>query len=256
MDIATVLGLVLGFGLIIGSIAIGGSAMVFVHVPSMCIVLGGTLCTVMTHFSLPQFLGIFTIVKKTLLVKVLSPSEIIQEMVNYAAISRRDGALALEEQLRKVEDKFIGKGLQMLVDGQEEDTVREMMEMEVEYIEERHGLGKKILEFMGASAPAMGMLGTLIGLIQMLQNLSDPDALGSGMAIALITTFYGAFIANLMFIPLAGKLGIYSKAEILSMQMTVEGICAISRGDNPTAVREKMQSFISPNKREDVKANV
>ena len=144
----------------------------------------------------------------------------------------------------------------MLVDGQEEEIVREMMELEIEYIEERHNLGKKVLEFMGASAPAMGMLGTLIGLIQMLQNLSDPDALGSGMAIALITTFYGAFIANLMFIPLAGKLGIYSKAEILSMQMTLEGICAISKGDSPTAVREKMQSFVSTNKREDIKATI
>jgi len=117
-------------------------------------------------------------------------------------------------------------------------------------------MGKKILEFMGASAPAFGMIGTLIGLVQMLQNLSDPAGLGRGMAVALITTFYGAFLANVAFIPLAGKLGIYSKAEILSMEMTVEGICAISKGDNPTVVREKMQSFVSPNKREDIKATI
>jgi len=131
-----------------------------------------------------------------------------------------------------------------------------MMSMEIQYIQERHGLGKKILEFMGASAPAFGMIGTLIGLVQMLQNLSDPAGLGRGMAVALITTFYGAFLANVAFIPLAGKLGIYSKAEILSMEMTVEGICAISKGDNPTVVREKMQSFVSPNKREDIKATI
>jgi chemotaxis protein MotA len=186
----------------------------------------------------------------------MSPSELIQQMVNFAAVSRRDGALALEEQIRKVNNKFIEKGLQMLVDGQEEDVVREMMSLEIQYIQERHSQGKKILEFMGSSAPAFGMIGTLIGLVQMLQNLSDPAGLGKGMAVALITTFYGAFVANMVFIPLAGKLGIYSKAEVLSMEMTMEGVCAVSRGDNPTAVREKMQSFVSPNKREDVKATI
>lgn len=256
MDIATLIGLLFGFGIITGSIVMGGGAMAFVHVPSMCIVVGGMLCSVLIHFSMSQFLSIFTIIKKTLLVKVMSPSEIIQQMVNFAAVSRRDGALALEEQIRKVDSKFIEKGLQMLVDGQEEDVVREMMSLEIMYIQERHSLGKKILEFMGASAPAFGMIGTLIGLVQMLQNLSDPAGLGKGMAVALITTFYGAFLANVAFIPLAGKLGIYSKAEVLSMEMTVEGICSISKGDNPTVVREKMQSFISPNKREDIKATI
>ncbi len=256
MDIATLIGLLFGFGIITGSIVMGGGAMAFVHIPSMCIVIGGMLCSVLIHFSMNQFLSIFSIIKKTLLVKIMSPSEIIQQMVNFAAVSRRDGALALEEQIRKVDNKFIEKGLQMLVDGQEEDVVREMMSLEIMYIQERHGLSKKILEFMGASAPAFGMIGTLIGLVQMLQNLSDPAGLGKGMAVALITTFYGAFLANVAFIPLAGKLGIYSKAEILSMEMTVEGICSISKGDNPTVVREKMQSFISPNKREDIKATI
>ncbi|MCK5175501.1 MAG: MotA/TolQ/ExbB proton channel family protein, partial [Planctomycetes bacterium] len=179
-----------------------------------------------------------------------------QQMVNFAAINRRDGALALEEQIRKIDDTFIVKGLQMLVDGQEEDVVRDMMELEIQYIRERHSVGKKILEFMGASAPAFGMIGTLIGLVQMLQNLSSPEDIGKGMAVALLTTFYGAFLANLVFIPLAGKLGMYSKAEVLAMEMTVEGICTISRGENPTVVREKMQSFISPNRREDIKATV
>jgi chemotaxis protein MotA len=228
----------------------------FIDIPSMIVVVGGMLCAVMIHFSLPQFLSIFAVIKKTFLVKVPSPSEIIQQMVNFAAVSRRDGALALEEQIRKVDNQFIVKGLQMLVDGQEEDVVRDMMSLEVQYIQERHNLGKKILEFMGAAAPAFGMIGTLIGLVQMLQNLSDPSQIGKGMAVALLTTFYGAVMANLMFIPLAGKLGVYSKAEVLAMEMTVEGICAISRGENPTVVREKMQSFISPAKREDVKATI
>ncbi len=256
MDIATLIGLLFGFGIISGTIVMGGGAMAFIHIPSMCIVIGGMLCSVLIHFSMGQFLSIFSVVKKTFMVKIMSPSELIQQMVNFAAVSRRDGALALEEQIRKVNNKFVEKGLQMLVDGQEEDVVREMMDLEIQYIQERHGQGKKILEFMGSSAPAFGMIGTLIGLVQMLQNLSDPAGLGKGMAIALLTTFYGAFIANMVFIPLAGKLGMYSKAEILSMEMTMEGVCAVSRGDNPTVVREKMQSFVSPNKREDVKATI
>jgi chemotaxis protein MotA len=117
-------------------------------------------------------------------------------------------------------------------------------------------MGKKILEFMGAAAPAFGMIGTLIGLVTMLRNLSSPDQIGAGMAVALLTTFYGAFVANLIFIPLAGKLGIYSKAETMYMEMILEGICAIARGDNPTVVREKLQVFVSQGRRQEVKAQV
>ncbi len=256
MDIATIIGLIFGFAVIIVSIAMGGGAMAFVHIPSMCIVVGGMLCATMIHFSLPQFLGIFSVIKKAILVKVPSPNELIQQIVNYAAISRRDGALALEEHIRKTDIPFLAKGLQMLVDGQDEEKMREMLSLEIDALQERHARGKKILEFMGASAPAFGMLGTLIGLVQMLRNLTSPDQIGAGMAVALITTFYGAILANLIFIPLAGKLGLYSQAEITAMQMILEGICTISRGENPTIVREKMQAFLAPNHREEIKANI
>jgi len=256
MDIGTVIGLILGFGMITITLMMGGGVGIFIDIPSVVIVVGGMLCAAMIHFSLPQVLGIFAIIKKTVMIKLQHPHEIIQQMVNFAAISRRDGALALEEQIRKTDNAFMVKGLQMLVDGQDEETVRELMNLEIQYLQERHAVGKKILEFMGASAPAFGMLGTLIGLVQMLRNLSSPDQIGAGMAVALITTFYGAILSNLVFIPLSGKLGIYSKAEIFSMEMTVEGICTISRGENPTVVREKMQAFISPNRRQEVKATI
>ena len=256
MDIATIIGLLVGSGIIIGAIATGGGARAFVHIPSMAIVMGGTLCSVLIHFSLAQFLSIFSIIKKTFQVKLPNPSEIIQQMVNYAAISRRDGALALEEQLRQVDYGFIGKGLQMLVDGQDEESIRERLSLEIQYLQERHSVGKKILDFMGSSAPAFGMIGTLIGLVQMLQDLSSPDQIGVGMATALLTTFYGAFLANVVFIPLAGKLSVYSKAERLAMEMILEGICSISQGESPTMVREKIQAFISPLYREEVKATV
>ncbi|MHC4881797.1 MAG: motility protein A [Planctomycetota bacterium] len=256
MDIATIIGLFVGMVIIAGTILVGGGAMAFIHIPSMCIVLGGTLCSVLIHFSMGQFLTIFKIIKKTFQVKLPSSSEIIQQMVNFATVSRRDGALALEEQMRQVSYGFINKGLQLLVDGQDEDSIREILSLEVQYLQERHSTGKKILDFMGASAPAFGMIGTLIGLVQMLQNLSSPDQIGAGMAVALLTTFYGACMANLVFIPLAGKLSVYSKTERLAMEMTIEGICTISQGESPSMVRERIQSFISPVHREEVKATL
>ena len=256
MDIATIIGVSLGFVVVVGAIVAGGGAQLFFHVPSMAITIGGMLCATMIHFSLPQFLGIFAVIKKTILTKIPPTSELVQKMVNFAAINRRDGALALEQEIQNLEDKFFVKGLQMLVDGQESETIRDLMSLEIQYLQERHGTGKKILEFMGAAAPAFGMIGTLIGLVQMLSNLSSPDDIGGGMAVALLTTFYGAFAANLIFIPLAGKLGIYSKAEATQMEMIVEGVCAISQGENPTSVREKMHAFVSSGRREEVKAQI
>jgi chemotaxis protein MotA len=256
MDIATVIGVILGFIVIGWAILLGGSWRIFWDMPSVAITIGGMLCATLIHFSLPQFLGIFSVVKKTIVTKIPTPSELIQRMVDYAAINRRDGALALEEQINKVNNTFLAKGLQMLVDGQDPDEIKDLMSLEIQYLQDRHSNGKKILEFMGSAAPAFGMIGTLIGLVQMLKNLSSPDQIGAGMAVALITTFYGALAANLVFLPLAGKLGLYSKAETTAMEMIVEGINAIARGDNPTVVREKLQVFVSQRKRERVKANV
>ncbi len=256
MDIATIIGILLGFMVITTAIVAGGGWQIFIHIPSMAITIGGMLCATLIHFSLPQFLGIFSIVKKTIIAKVPSQSELIQKMVNYAAINRRDGALALEQEIPNLDNSFFIKGLQMLVDGRDSEQIRDFMSIEIQYLQDRHLTGKKILEFMGAAAPAFGMIGTLIGLIQMLRSLDSPDAIGGGMAVALLTTFYGALSANLIFIPLAGKLGIYSKAETTAIEMIVEGICAIAQGDNPTIVREKMQAFISQGRREEVKATV
>ncbi|MHC4430313.1 MAG: motility protein A [Planctomycetota bacterium] len=256
MDIATIIGVLLGLVVVLGAIVAGGGWQAFVHFPSMAITMGGMLCATMIHFSLPQFIGIFSVVKKTIVTKIPPPSELIQKMVDFAAINRRDGALALEQEIPKVSDPFFIKGLQMLVDGQDSEAMRDLLSLEIDKLGDRHSTGKKILEFMGAAAPAFGMVGTLIGLVQMLKNLSSPDQIGAGMAVALLTTFYGAFAANLVFIPLAGKLGIYSKAETTAMEMIVEGVCAMADGDNPTTIREKMQAFVSQGRREEIKANV
>jgi len=256
MDIATIIGILLGFFIVISAIVAGGGGKMFIHLPSLAITMGGMLCATLIHFSLQQFLGIFSVIRKTIVTKIPPPSELTQQMVNYAAINRRDGALALEQEINKIDNLFFIKGLQMLVDGQEEEAIKDIMALEVQTLQDRHSIGKQILEFMGAAAPAFGMIGTLIGLVLMLKSLDSPDAIGGGMAVALLTTFYGALAANLIFIPLAGKLGLYSKAEVTAMEMIVEGICAIARGENPTAVREKMQAFVSPAKREEVKASV
>ncbi|MHC4423691.1 MAG: motility protein A [Planctomycetota bacterium] len=256
MDVATIVGIVLGFMVITSAIVVGGGWQMFIHIPSLAITIGGMLCSTLIHFSLPQFLGIFAVVKKTIITKIPPPSELIQKMVNYAAINRRDGALALEQEIPKVTDLFFVRALQMLVDGKDSESIEEFMSLEIRNLQERHTTGKKILEFMGAAAPAFGMIGTLIGLIQMLRSLESPESIGAGMAVALLTTFYGALTANLIFLPLAGKLGLYSKAETTAMEMITEGSCAIARGDNPTAVREKMQAFVSQSRRKEIKANI
>ncbi|MFP4106960.1 MAG: motility protein A [Phycisphaerae bacterium] len=257
MDLATIIGIVCGFALVIIAI-MGGTAGggMFLHVPSMLVVVGGMAASTLIHFPAPTVLRIFSIIRKTIFCQLPGENELIQQMVNYAAINRRDGALALEKQIPEARDPFLVMGLRMVIDGQEENVIEKQLYLEIQYLQERHSTGKKILEFMGASAPAFGMIGTLIGLVQMLADLSDPSKIGEGMATALITTFYGALLANLIFIPLAGKLGIRSKKESLIREMIVEGLLGITRGESPTAVREKMQAFVSVKNREEFKPTV
>ena len=256
MDIATVIGLVAGSGLIIAAIYTGGGAGMFFNIPSVMIVVGGMVASTLIHFSLGTVLKIFSITKKTLFSQLPPEQDVVQRMVDCAAINRRDGALALERQIADIDDAFLVKGVQMLIDGQGEDAIEQQLNTEVQYLEERHATGKKVLEFMGGSAPAYGMIGTLIGLIQMLQNLSSPDSIGMGMATALITTFYGALLANLVFLPLAGKLSLRSKTETLQKEMIIEGLLSIARGESPTAVRERMQAFLDAKQRHELKPNV
>ncbi|MBN1556147.1 MAG: MotA/TolQ/ExbB proton channel family protein [Phycisphaerae bacterium] len=256
MDLGTIIGIAAGSACVIISIITGGDAKVFINVPSMLIVFGGMLSATLMHFSLGQFKSIFTVTKKTIFCKLPQHKEVIQKMVNYSAINRRDGSLALEKQINEAGDKFFIKGLRMVVDGQAEDVIEKQLGREIDNLVERHSIGKKILEFMAASAPAFGMIGTLIGLVQMLGSLEDPSQIGVGMATALITTFYGAILANLLFIPLAGKLGMRSKDETLMREMIVEGILGIAAGEAPTAVKDRMQTFLATNNRFNVRPKI
>lgn len=251
MDIATVGGLMLGAVLILVSILMGGSLAAFIDMPSVLIVGGGTLAATMVKYPLSNVLGVIGLIKKTVFATKYSYTAEIDRFNDFAKIAKREGLLALEQKTQNLKDPFITKSLQLLVDGTSPEALRAIMETDISYIKERHSIGKGVLETMGAFAPAFGMIGTLIGLVLMLQNLEDPSSIGVGMATALITTFYGVLLANLVFIPLAGKLDGYSKAEIMIKEMVMEGVLSLQAGDSPYIVTDKLRAFVAHSMRKD-----
>ncbi|MFW5781947.1 MAG: motility protein A [Candidatus Muiribacteriaceae bacterium] len=244
MDKSTIIGLILGSVLIASGIGIEIGS--FIDVPSILIVFGGSMGGVFISFSLPQMKMLPGIIKKVFIVEEHNPMESISSLVSFAEKARREGLLALEDDVEKVEDAFFKKGIQLVVDGTDPDLVRRILETEIEYLETRHDNGKDMIQKLGDLAPAFGMIGTLIGLIKMLKNLDDPSSLGPGMAVALITTFYGAVGANFIFIPMATKLGNKSGDEIIVKYIMLEGLLSIQAGDNPRIVEEKLKAFLPP----------
>lgn len=244
MDITSLLGLTVGFGLLIGSIMMDGSLAKFWSPQGLMITLGGTLAAIFVNFPLRDIMNIGSVLKVVFRQEERDPYEIIEIIVGFAEISRREGLLALEERAQDVNEDFLQKGIQLVVDGTDPELVRSILEFELSYLEERHEKGQEIFEQMGAFAPAFGMIGTLIGLIIMLQEINDPDSIGAGMAVALITTFYGSLLANLVFLPIAGKLRVKSANERLLKEIMIEGILSIRAGENPRIVEEKLQAFL------------
>lgn len=250
MDITTIVGLIAGFTLIIMGILNGGELGSFIDTPSLLITIGGTLAGTLVNHPLQTIVGMVSVGLKTFMYKSLPPTELIEKIVGFAETARREGILALEQAASEVEDPFMGTGIRLAVDGTEPELIQTILETELAFIEERHKAGASIFNYMGQAGPAFGMIGTLVGLVNMLQNLDDPSAIGPGMATALITTFYGAVVANLIFIPMAGKLGIRSAEEILQKRMIMEGIMSIQSGDNPRIVEQKLNTFIAPKLRQ------
>jgi chemotaxis protein MotA len=244
----------MAFGLIVWSILLGGSLSGFIDMPSVAVVVGGTIGALLINFPLPKFLSMINLFKKTFLFSLEDPDIVISKMVGYAERARREGMLALEEDSENETDDFLRKGLRLAVDGTDPQLLEKILETDVEQIENRHSEGAKILSTGGTFAPAFGMIGTLIGLVNMLSSLEDPTQIGAGMATALITTFYGAVLANAVFLPLAGKLETRSKEEMVIKNMVIEGIMAIQSGDSPRIVEEKLKSFLSPTERKRVEA--
>lgn len=246
MDIATILGILVGIGLMFYGIvdAKGGSE--FISAGSFAVTIGGALCSTMISLPLNKLKAALGVAKKVLLTKAREPKELIKTLVGFAEIARRDGILALEEASKNLDDEFLVKGLQLAVDGADPELISDIMNTELENIAERHRNGRKIFEAMGKYAPAFGMIGTLIGLVALLKNLSDPEKIGPAMAIALITTLYGAVCANLVCLPMVDKLELRSKEELFLKGIIIQGVMSIQSGDNPRIVEQKLEIFLEP----------
>ena len=246
MDLATILGMVVSFGLIMTALFLGGAPTSFIDAPAMLIVFGGTFGATLTHYPLGTFLRIGAVIRKALVSRTPSANLIIDQFMDYANRARREGILALEPIVKAIDDPYLRKGLQLTVDGLEPSAIQNIMETEIDNISSRHEVGVELLSAMATYAPALGLIGTVIGLVQMLRTMDDPSTIGPAMAIALITTFYGAVLANLVFLPLMGKLKHRSKEEVLIMEMQMEGVLGISRGENPRIIMEKLNSYQPP----------
>lgn len=249
MDIATLAGLGICIFFIVFGILLGGTLGAFVSISSMFITYGGTLGGLFIQFKMDQVKNAINIAKKAFNNEETDIEKLISDIVGYAEMARREGLLVLEREIEKIEDSFLEKGVRLIIDGAEQEVVKSMMEIELQYLAERHALGKEIWDSLGASCPSWGMIGTIIGLIIMLGNLSDPTSLGPAMATALLTTFYGAVGAFMVFTPIAGKLSVKSKEEILTKKIIIEGVLSVQTGDNPRMVEEKLKLFLPPSKR-------
>ncbi len=249
MDLATLLGIVVASGLVFVSILMGGSAAWFISYPSLMIVLGGTMGATLINYPISDLVSMFKVTKNAFRHRTPNPLIIIPTMVDFAKRTRREGILAFEKYLKEIDDPFLSRAMQMAIDGMENAAIEEVLNTEIMWLEERHRLGAEIYSTMGTFAPAVGMLGTIIGLVQMLMQMKDPSAIGAPMAVALLTTFYGVLLANLLFLPISGKLRVRSRQEILAKQMVVQGILAIQAGDNHRIVSEKLKAFLSPKAR-------
>lgn len=250
MDFATVVGILSGFVLVMTAIFMGGGIRIFFDTPSLMITVGGTLASTLAHYPLPKIIGIMGVVRKAFFHRLPARSEVIQTFSRFADRARRDGLLLLEEEVKTVDDEFVRRGILMIVDGVDSETIRTILTNEISFLKDRHRNGQAIFNSMAQYAPAFGMIGTLIGLIQMLRNLNDPSSIGPGMAVALITTFYGAIMANLVFLPIAGKLKTRSQEEVLLKELAIEGIMSLQAGDNPRILETKLRAFVDPKSRE------
>ena len=250
MDLGTVVGLVLTLALLFGAMAMGVGIGPYIDIPSVLIVFGGTTGVLLVGFKMEQIKSL----AKYFMIAIKPPqediSELIKKMVEYSTKARRDGILALEADANSEPNEFLKKGLSMAVDGNEPDTIRDLLEIDMDQTSDRHKANAQIFEQMGGFSGAMGMIGTLIGLVAMLLNMSDPSAIGPSMAVALLTTMYGAMIGNIVGGPIANILLIRDSDEVLVKTLILEGIMAIQSGDNPRNLEGKLLAFLPPKERE------
>jgi chemotaxis protein MotA len=248
MDIATIIGLFGGTGLIFSAVILGGTALIFVNIPGMLIVVGGTLAACFIKFSMKDVINSIKVGMKAFMVKLEAPDEIIKKLVSFSKIAKKEGLISLENQ--KAGDEFSAKAIRYLSDGLDEALIEDMLNKDIRMTVQRHTIGQKVFKGMGSSAPAFGMIGTLIGLVQMLASMSDPSSIGPAMAIALLTTLYGALIANLVCLPLADKLALRSQQEQENRNIVREGAIGIAQGISPMVLEESLKIYLSPKDRQ------
>lgn len=246
MDLATVLGMFTAFGMVAGAMIMTGSPLAYLDLHAVVIVFGGTVGATLLNYPMDNVLGVFRTARKALVTHQENPSEIIVQFIDFATRARREGILSLEPMIGASGDDYMRKGLQLAVDGMEPGAIREILETEIHTLEARHQLGADILTSMGGFAPAMGLIGTVMGLVGMLRQMDDPSKIGPAMAVAMLATFYGVTLANLIFLPLAGKLRTRSREEVHVRELMLEGVLALSKGENPRVVLEKLNSFLPP----------
>lgn len=247
MDLATLIGIIGAFIVVIYSMALGGPLSMFWDFPSVLMVFVGSTFVVLMKFSLSQFLGAMKVAGRAFSYKLAAPSELIAEVVELADAARKGGLLTLEG--KEVSSDFLKKGIQLLVDGHDADVVRGVLKKELNQTLERHDMGQKIWRAFGDVGPAMGMIGTLVGLVAMLANMSDPKSIGPAMAIALLTTFYGAVLANMVAMPIADKLVLRKAEEARIKSMMIDGLLGIQAGQNPRIIEEMLTTYLSPKQR-------
>jgi len=258
LDLATIVGIVLAIGGLVGGfMADGGSVLALIQPTAALIVFGGTIGATLTSTSMKNFLAVGRYLKIAFLSKPMEPLDTIDQLVQLATVARREGILALEERIEQFPDAFLQSGVRLVVDGVDQELVKNMLETELSYIEERHEAGAQLFEVAGGVAPTMGIIGTVMGLVHVLGNLKDVSALGPQIATAFIATLYGVASANVLWLPLGNKLKKRNTDEMLLREIMIEGILSIQAGENPNILGQKLKAFLPPTARErksDVKA--
>lgn len=252
MDLATLIGFVAGIAIFLWALILGSNGNVggFWDMPSVIMVGGGGIATTLLSVRLERFLAFASIVRNAFFVRHQTVHQLIESFVKWAEIARRDGILALERVLPEVHDGFIENGLRMAIDGIEPAALQQTLEAQMAALDFRHSEGKQVLDLLGKYAPAFGMIGTLVGLVVMLQNMDDPKKIGPGMAVALLTTLYGSIIANMICLPLSDKLNNRHNQEVLRLTIAMAGIMGIQSGDSPRILKSKLAVYLSDRMRQ------
>ena len=244
MDIASIIGVVSGIGFVCVTILLGSGLGMFFNLPSVMVVIGGTLAATMIAYPLKDILTIFKVTMKVFMFKIEKPEDIIANLVEISNKARKGGLLSIEGDIKNTSDPYLARALQMTVDGVKTADIAQIMQKKMTLTKAEHKTGYSMYSSMGAFAPAFGMVGTLIGLVQMLANLDDPSTIGPKMAVAMITTFYGAVLANLFFIPMGEKLETRSGEEIANMNIIYEGVVSIREGEHPRLMEDKLNVYL------------